>query len=268
MGALELVAIAVPSFIILYVLAWALCSMVKDVTPIDGIWPLSLLLAAAIGFGLGQGDEDRRALLLCCIGLWGLRLAWHMLSRWWREGEEDKRYAVMREEDPDSFTRRSLVMVFGLQALASFVVAMPIFVVMGAPPEAKMGHLDDLAFIIIAIGLTLEIVADHQLHTFRKNPENEGKVLDTGLWALTRHPNYLGETIFWWGIWLLAVSVGWLGILSVVSPLLITGLLVFGTGKPMLEKYLAEKEGWADYASRVPGFLPISFGKKPVETEA
>jgi len=268
MGTLELIVVALPSFVILYVLAWALCSMVKDVTPIDGIWPLSLLLAAAIGFGLGQGDEDRRALLLCCIGLWGLRLAWHMLSRWWREGQEDKRYAVMREEDPETFGRRSLVMVFGLQALASFVVAFPIFVVMGALPEAKMGLLDDVAFVIIAVGLTLEIAADHQLHNFRKNPENEGTLLVTGLWAFTRHPNYLGEAVFWWGIWLLAASVGWLGIMSIVSPLLITGLLVFGTGKPMLEKYLAEKEGWADYAARVPGFLPFKLGKKMEKIEA
>lgn len=256
MGFLSLAGPTIIGFVILYGVAWALCTMIKDVTPIDGVWPLSLILAASIGFGLGQGVDDRRALVLCAVFIWGARLAWHMLSRWWREGSEDRRYAVMRDEDPATFPKRSLVMVFGLQALASLIVAFPVLAAAGAAPDRAMGTLDDIAVLIIAAGLTLEIVADHQLHRFRKDPENDGKVLDTGLWAFTRHPNYLGEAIFWWGLWLLAASTGWFGMLSIVSPILITGLLVFGTGKPLLEKHLATKDDWADYAARVSGFLP------------
>lgn len=188
------------------------------------------------------------------VTAWGLRLAWHIGSRNARK-TEDYRYAAWRKEWGKWFYPRSYAQVYLLQAFLLFLIATPVLSVHGASPT-PLGWLDILGLSVWAFGFAFEIVADAQLTRFLKNPDNRGKLMRDGLWAYSRHPNYFGEVVLWWGMWIISLSVasGWI---SIIGPLVITFLIVKVSGIPMLEKKMAENPDFADYKRKVSVFIPL-----------
>jgi steroid 5-alpha reductase family enzyme len=142
-----------------------------------------------------------------------------------------------------------------LQGLLLFLIVLPVlFINKNSGPE--IGWLDFVGLIVWMVGFYFEVVGDAQLKKFIKNPKNKGKIITTGLWSYTRHPNYFGEVLLWWGIWLISLSVsgGWL---TVIGPIIITFLILKVSGIPMLEKQMEKKPGFAQYKKRVSVFLPM-----------
>ncbi|QMU69535.1 DUF1295 domain-containing protein [Streptacidiphilus sp. P02-A3a] len=224
---------------------------------VDAAWGLAFGAVAGTGYGLsaGHGDPGRRLLVLVLVLVWGLRLSGHILRRG-RGAPEDPRYQrMLAKAPPERRTRYALRMVYGLQAAIVWLVSLPVQVALFVPRPP--GALCWAGTALWAVGLGFEAVGDRQLARFRADPANRGRVLDHGLWRYTRHPNYFGDACVWWGLFLCVADTP-LGWATLPGPLLMTYLLANGSGKPMLERQLREsKPGWADYAARTSGFLPL-----------
>jgi steroid 5-alpha reductase family enzyme len=160
----------------------------------------------------------------------------------------------MRERHGRRFPLVSLVTVFGLQGLLMWAVSLPVQA--GQLGTAPIGWLDAVGVAIWGVGLFFETVGDFQLARFKADPANRGKVMDGGLWRYTRHPNYFGDFMVWWGIYLVAVAGGawW----TVVGPLVMTALLVRYSGAGLLEKTITRRRPeYAEYIRRTSGFFPL-----------
>ncbi|MET9403236.1 DUF1295 domain-containing protein [Kitasatospora sp. NPDC002965] len=223
---------------------------------VDVAWGLAFTAVALTCFGLsaGHGDPVRRALAAGLTTVWGVRLAVH-LARRARGAPEDPRYERMLGRVPaERRTGYALRKVYLLQAALVWFVSLPVQAAgyLPGPP----GPVVWAGAALWAVGLAFEAVGDHQLARFRADPANRGRIMDRGLWGWTRHPNYFGDACVWWGLFLLGAdtAVGWA---FTGSPLLMTWLLAYGSGRPMLERQLgASKPGWAAYAARTSSFLP------------
>lgn len=216
---------------------------------VDTTWGVGFVLVAAVSAALGDGDVVRRLLLLVLVGVWGLRLAWHMHRRNAGKGE-DLRYAQMLEGKSFATGVRKVIVT---QGVALWFVSLPVQV--SAVADDGVLVVVVLGSALWLLGLTFEAVGDRQLAAFKSDPSNKGTVMDRGLWAWTRHPNYFGDACVWWGIWLVAASA-WPGVFTVLSPAAMTYFLVFATGARLLERHMAERPGWDEYAARTPMFFP------------
>ncbi|MGD9055334.1 MAG: DUF1295 domain-containing protein [Desulfobacterales bacterium] len=234
---------------------WVLSLIRKNVTLVDSLWGLGFVLIAWITFGLTEGFYGRKVLLVALTTVWGLRLSAHLTWRNWGKGE-DPRYGGWRQASGGSFWIISLFKVFLLQALFLWVISLAIQYGQMSPKPAHWTHLDLLGFCIWLIGFVFESVSDWQLARFKADSTNRGKVMDRGLWAYSRHPNYFGESLIWWGLFLIALSTPnswWM----VISPLIITAVLLKMTGIPLMEKTIVNtRPGYAAYIRRTPAFLP------------
>ena len=231
---------------------WALSVPKRDASIVDSAWGF-LVLAPALVVGAAVPDAGpRAAVVLGLSAAWALRLSAHIA--WRHRGQpEDRRYQAIRRRNEPHFVWKSLYLVFGLQALLAWIVAAPLMAAVASP--APWSFVDALGLSLAGFGLVYETVADAQLARFRAAPGNRGKVMDRGLWRSSRHPNYFGECCIWWGMWLVATAAGawW----SVLSPLLMTVLLLKVSGLPLLEKDLDRlRPGYAEYMRRTPAFLP------------
>jgi len=198
-------------------------------------------------------EHPRQTLLLFMVTVWGLRLAVHLFFRKRGKGE-DSRYRKWREQWGETFVIRSFFQVFLLQGFVILIVSSP--VVTGiARPGGSLGYLDVLGALLWFLGIFFEAVGDWQLMAFRRNPANKGRVMTTGLWRYSRHPNYFGEAVLWWGVYL--VSLGsphawW----TILSPLTIDFLLLKVSGVPMLEKRYAGNAEFEKYREHTSPFFP------------
>ena len=152
--------------------------------------------------------------------------------------------------------RPQFFQVFMLQGFIMLVVAWPVLHILYRGAAIKAGVMDAAGLLIFACGFYLELKADRQMKLFAADPVNKGKLITTGLWKYSRHPNYFGEALLWWGIWLLAVPVTD-GLFTIAGPVLITLLLRYVSGVPMLEKKLEARDGWAEYKAKTPVFIPF-----------
>ncbi|MFE9423717.1 DUF1295 domain-containing protein [Kitasatospora sp. NPDC006697] len=223
---------------------------------VDVAWGLAFTAVAWTGYALsaGHGDPGRRLLVTALVTVWGLRLSAHIRSRSRGHGE-DPRYDRMLAKAPGG--RRNLYalrMVYLLQAAIVWFVSLPVQAAQYL--DRPLGPLTVAAIALWTVGMFFETVGDWQLARFKADPANRGQVMDRGLWAWTRHPNYFGDACVWWGLFLLGAAepIGWA---FVLSPVLMTYLLAFGSGKPLLERRLgSSKPGWDAYLARTSGFLP------------
>jgi len=218
---------------------------------IDTAWGLLFAAAGGVAFAAsaGSGELTRRALLLGMTLIWGLRLAVRIGRR--NHGKpEDPRYRRMLAGRSAGY---ALVMVYGLQGLLAFAIAMP--VVVGCFTSGPVTPLGWLGVLIWLTGLYFEAVGDWQLDRYQARPDRPA-VLDAGLWRYTRHPNYFGDACVWIGIFLLAAE-RWPGVLTAFSPVIMVYLLAFGSGKPMLERSMAERPAYREYLRRTSGFVPL-----------
>lgn len=235
---------------------WLLGRRLRRFAIIDIFWGLGFVVAAVIAFAAsgGVGDDGRRWLLLALTGLWGLRLAGFLAWRQ-RDGHEDPRYTALLERAPQGKgEQHMLTRVYVFQVVVMLIVAMVQLVGM-----FETGPLNWVAWVgvaVWAVGLFFEAVGDAQLTAFKANPANKGTILDSGVWAWTRHPNYFGDTAVWWGLFLITAS-SWPGVLTLLSPLLMTWALAFRTGKPLTESRMQGRPGYADYVRRTSGFIPL-----------
>jgi len=230
---------------------WLLSLRLRDASIADVFWGPSFALVVAVALAVGGGGP-RGPFVAVMVGLWAARLALHIAVR--RRGHgEDRRYAAMRRRDADAFRWTSLPKVFLLQGGLAWVLGAPLVAAILSPEP--LGPLDLLGAVVWLAGFACEAVADEQLRRFRASGGPSGRVLDTGLWAWTRHPNYFGETVLWWGFWVVACAAGawW----TVWSPCLVTFLLLRVSGVTLLEPDLVQRRpAYAAYARAVPTFLP------------
>ena len=236
------------------IITWVVSLVLRDASVVDPVWPLAFIAVAITALIAGGGDEGRRILIACVVAIWGARLSIHLLVRNAGKGE-DFRYAAMRAKRGHRFWLTSLVTVFLLQGLLVWVVSLP--VQLSAIPDRPLGWLAIIGAIVWVLGVVFEAIGDAQLTRFKANPASRGQVLDTGLWRYTRHPNYFGDFLVWWGIFLIAAESG-AGAWGVAGPLLMTLLLVKVSGAGLLEKDIAvRRPGYADYVRRTSGFMPL-----------
>jgi steroid 5-alpha reductase family enzyme len=232
---------------------WLASLLKRDVSIVDSLWPVMFLLAA-ITYDLTLVDTGPRAApLLVLVAIWALRLFVYITWRNWGEGE-DRRYQEIRANNGPNFELKSLFIVFVLQGLIAWIVSLPLMAAIGA--QAAPNALDYLGVGLWAIGMLFEAGGDYQLSRFKSDPDNRGKVMDRGLWRYTRHPNYFGNACIWWGFGLIAMASGawW----ALVSPLLMTFLLLKVSGVSLLEKDIGERRpAYADYIARTSAFIPL-----------
>lgn len=236
---------------------WLLSLRLRDASIVDPVWPLLFVgIAWAVWLDTGPGGdgEARHAVLLTMVTLWGLRLAVHLAAR--KRGEpEDYRYVAMRRRW-QPFALWSLLVVFGLQGVLATVVSLPLQAVLGGSDGPALGWLDWTGMAVWALGLTCEAAADRQLARFVADEASRGQVLDRGLWRYSRHPNYFGDFLVWWGIYAVAAGAGayW----TVIGPILMTVLLLRVSGVALLERSIGKRRpGYAEYAARTSAFVPL-----------
>lgn len=237
---------------VLAVGTWLASLRRRDVSIVDSVWSWLIWAAAAVTALASQATGPRAPWVLLLSGAWALRLSAHITLRH-RGQPEDHRYQAIRRRNEPHFQWKSLYLVFGLQAVLAWIVALPLM--MAATASAPWQALDVLGVALFCFGFLYEAIADAQLERFKGNPDNRGKVMDRGLWRYSRHPNYFGECCLWWGLWLIATAAGawW----TVLSPLLMTVLLLRVSGVTLLEADIGERRpAYADYMRRTSAFVP------------
>lgn len=239
----------------LMVLVWLVSLLVKDASIVDIIWGFGFVVVAATSAAVGEGFSDRRYLLLCLVGVWGLRLSGYLAWRNLGHGE-DYRYVAMRKKFGDSFWWISFFQVFLLQGVLMWVVSLPVQLSATAETPDSFGPLALAGVALWMVGLLFETVGDAQLAAFKADPDNKGKVMDRGLWRFTRHPNYFGDFCIWWGVFLVAAETV-PGRYGVIGPLVMSFLLLRVSGVAMLEKTIGKRRpGYAEYIERTSAFFP------------
>ncbi len=240
--------------IVYMILAWLFSLIRRDASVVDPFWGVGFIVAALSYLLLTDGFAGRRILVLVLTCVWGVRLTAYII--WRNRGKgEDPRYRAMRAKRPGSFWWFSFFQVFLLQALLLWIVAAPLAAAEGGLEPARFVALDYVGLALWLVGFGFEVAGDTQLAVFKRRPENKGKVLETGVWKYTRHPNYFGEALLWWGIWLIATAAH--GYWAVYGPIVITVLLLRVSGVTLLEKSLKEsKPGYAEYVARTSSFVP------------
>ncbi len=235
-------------------LLWLLSLKLKDASIVDIFWGLGFVLIAVTSYRLADGFAGRKLLLTALVVVWGGRLAGYLARRNIGKGE-DYRYQAMRKRHGEQFKFVSLYLVFGLQGVLMWIISLPLQAAQTASQPDRLTLLDWLGVLLWTIGFGFEAIGDWQLARFKADPANKGKVMDRGLWAYTRHPNYFGDAVLWWGYFLIAAATGawW----TVIGPILMTLLLMKVSGGALLEKTLVKtKPEYQDYVRRTSAFFP------------
>jgi steroid 5-alpha reductase family enzyme len=230
---------------------WLVSLKLKDVSIVDIFWGPGIAGVVDIVATLSHSGGPRAATALFLVNCWAVRLAAHIFAR---HRGEDHRYAAMRQKFGARWWWWSLFQVFLLQVILIWFIPAPLVAAMLT--RGPLTALDDLGIGLAAAGLVFESIADLQLARFRSLPANAGKVLEQGLWAWSRHPNYFGEAVMWWGFFLIGFAAShawWL----VLSPILMTVLLLQVSGVTLMEREITDRRpAYAAYRRRVSAFVP------------
>lgn len=227
---------------------------------VDAAWGVGFaavaLVSWAFSLALGtQGDGARAALCAALTVVWGLRLGVH-IGRRGRGHGEDPRYEKLLSKAPPGTSRDAyaLRVVYLPQGALVWFVSLPVQAALYV--SGPLGVLDWIAVALWALGLGFEALGDAQMARFKSDPAHKGQLMDRGLWAWTRHPNYFGDFCVWWGLFLFTVTAPGAAGAVVAAPLVMSYLLIFGSGKALLERHMAERPGWPQYAASTSGFFP------------
>jgi steroid 5-alpha reductase family enzyme len=239
---------------------WIASVVQRDVSLVDRAWGVLIASAAVAYFVLlaghsAEASTSRGTWMLALVCIWALRLSAYITWRNWGHGE-DRRYQQIRARNEPNFAIKSLYLVFALQALLAWAVSAPFFA--GMSSAAPIGVLDVIGTALAAFGIVFEAIGDAQMSRFKADPANKGRVMDRGVWRYTRHPNYFGETCIWWGFWAMALGASGLGAAwTIVSPVIMTVLLLKVSGVSLLEKDIGERRpAYRDYIARTNAFFP------------
>jgi steroid 5-alpha reductase family enzyme len=238
----------------LMIVLWLVSLALKNSSIVDIFWGTGFVIVTWLIFLLTpDGFLPRKILTGLLVTIWGLRLSIHLLLRNWGK-PEDFRYQKWRQESGSIWWLKSFFQVFLLQGFLMWIISTPI-IAAEISPVSPLGFLDYLAVIVWGVGFFFETAGDYQLKKFKYNPANKGKVLDSGVWRYSRHPNYFGDAFQWWGFYLLALSANawW----TVFSPIIMTLLLLNVSGVALLEKSLKEtKAQYREYMEDTSAFVP------------
>lgn len=238
----------------LFFVLWVASLVARDASIVDAAWGVAFLVIASSASAATEGYEPRVRLVLALTAIWGLRLSFHILTRNLGTGE-DYRYRAMRRSWGPRFPLVSLFTVFGLQAVIAWIVSLPLQFAIAAVFPTELTWLDALGVVVWTFGFLFEAVADFQLLRFKADRRNAGRVMDRGLWRYSRHPNYFGDAVVWWGFFLFAAATdAWW---TAIGPALMTFLLLRVSGVTLLEKRLrTTKPAYEAYTARTNAFLP------------
>lgn len=252
---LSLFVLTASASLLIFIITFLIAIFIRNNSIVDILWGLGFVFIAWISYFFVVPSFVSQ-LVLAYVTVWGLRLSFHITARNWGKGE-DFRYAQWRQQWGSNWVLRSFFQVFAVQWLLMQLVSIPIVITMTGkdmiPPV-----LQYLGMAIWLTGFFFEVVGDYQLTQFKKQKTSKGKLMTTGLWSLTRHPNYFGEATLWWGIGILAYGVS-RNLLAFVGPLTIDFLLLFVSGIPLLEAKYKGRADWRAYAKKTSAFFP--FGK-------
>jgi steroid 5-alpha reductase family enzyme len=237
-------------------IVWVISVRIKNASIVDVCWGLCFVLQVWVYFALTpEGFVGRKILIGLLVTVWGLRLSIHILRRNWGKPEDYRYQAFRRHFGPQRYWWVSLFQVFWLQGGLSMIIGVPLLAAQISPTPDRFTALDVIACAVWAVGFGFEAIGDWQLVRFRSNPANQGQVLDRGLWRHTRHPNYFGDAVQWWGFYLIALAAG--GWWCIFSPVIMTPLLMRVSGVSLLEKSLAQrKPGYREYMAATSSFIP------------
>jgi steroid 5-alpha reductase family enzyme len=265
MSILEVFSVTGLVILVLMSLLWLLSLTIKDASIVDIFWGTGFVISAWVYYFLTtDGFETRKLILVTLVTIWGLRLSLHIARRNIGKGE-DYRYRKWREENGEKWWYLSFIRVFLLQGLLMWIIGLPLLAAQFYSEPARLIWLDWIAILVWAVGFFFEAVGDWQLSRFRSDPANEGKLLTSGVWRYTRHPNYFGDATQWWGFYLFALATG-SGWWTFISPVMMTTFMRFVSGVTMLEKDLKDtKPGFAEYVETTNAFIPW-FPKKREKT--
>lgn len=256
--------LALPAVLALAFGGWLWSLARSNVTVVDSLWPLLFLAALAIYVAGADpaADGGRPLLIAVLVAAWSLRLCAYLT--WRNAGEpEDRRYRAIRSRNEPGFAWKSLYLIFGLQAVLAWMISLPLYA--AATGNAPLSAFDALGAALWLAGFVFQSVADAQLARFKGTPGTARRVLDSGLWRYTRHPNYFGEFCIAWGYWLIALAAG--GAWTVFAPIAITVLLLRVSGVALLEKDIGERRPeYADYIARTNAFVPGPPRPQPTKT--
>lgn len=243
---------------LIMVALWYQSERISDPSFIDAFWSMGFVILAWLGYWQSGLGASEMIVLPVVASIWGLRLAKHLFDRWCLMGKDPRYEKILEGKDNPSFF--SLWFIFGLQGLLILIIGWPLLV---APSYGgELGLIAIIGMMLFAIGFLFEAIGDKQLKAFRNDPESKGKVLDTGLWRYTRHPNYFGDATLWWGMWLIAFDMG-APIFSIICPAIMSFLLLKWSGVPLLERSMQKtRPKYADYAARTSAFFPLPPKKK------
>ncbi len=242
-----------------YFILWLVSIKLKDVSFIDSVWAFTVIFLAAMSYYQTTGSQIRKEILLIISSIWGIRLGGFLLWRWLEYGPDRRYEAILARAAKDknwSFAKASLVLVFAVQAPILFVVCLPVQLGQMADQPTELGNSAYAGIALGILGIIFETVGDWQLTVFRTNPRNKGKVLNTGLWRYTRHPNYFGDICFWWGLYLIAIETE-IGLYSFPGPILMTWLLMKWSGIPTLEHNMKKHcPKYSEYIEKTSSLFP------------
>ena len=251
-----LLHIALGGLALIAVLAFGtwIASLVRhDASLVDRMWSLMIAGPTLVYAAQTSWSGPRAFAVLALVLAWGVRLAAYITWRNWGHGE-DRRYQQIRARNQPNFAFKSLVLVFALQMVLAWIVSAPTLAALAG--DRAFGGLDVAGIVVALAGFLFEAIGDAQMAAFKRDAANKGQVMDRGLWRFSRHPNYFGECCAWWGLYLIALAAGgawW----SVISPLLMTVLLLKVSGVTLLEADIGERRpAYRDYIARTPAFVP------------
>ena len=239
----------------LMTILWLISIPIKNVSIVDIFWGIGYLVACSIYIFLSDEIYNRQWLLYILVVIWGLRLSGYLLIRNYGKGEDFRYQEFRRYFGAERYWWFSFFQVFLLQGALIVIISLPLLGVNLFTNSNDINALDYLAILVWLIGFFFESVGDYQLTKFKNNPENKGKVLDTGLWRYTRHPNYFGDAAVWWsfGIFSIAAGAYW----HVIGSLIMTYLIIKISGVSLLERSLKEaKPKYKDYIAKTSAFFP------------
>jgi len=256
--ALNLLAVTVATAVFVgAIMATAIA--IKNQSIIDIFWGPGFVVAAVVSYLMsasGDGDDTRRLIVLVLTSVWGLRLGLYIGKRNLGHGEDRRYTSMMRQWKSGSLIVFLIRKIYGLQGVLIIVVSVPVQFAMYQ--GRSIGVIGSIGIALWAIGLFFEAVGDWQLARFKANPANAGKIMDRGLWGWTRHPNYFGDSVVWLGLFLLSLGAWW-GLAAIISPIIMTKLLLSYSGKAVLERGMRRSRGEAYdvYVATTSGFFPM-----------
>jgi len=248
--------------LVMMLIGWGISLIYRNVTIVDSLWGLGFVIIAWLTFSMADGYFGRKLLISLLVTIWGLRLVLHLS---WRNfgHDEDPRYAGWRQKSGDRFWLVSLFKVFILQAVFLWLISLALQWGQMSDMPSGLVWLDYMGLGIWIVGFFFEAVGDFQLARFKADPDQKGRVMDRGLWTYSRHPNYFGECLIWWGVFLIALATPssfW----TIISPIIITTVLLKMTGVTLMEKTIVHtRPKYRDYIARTNALIPW-FPKKKV----